>query len=70
MLVMYGSLDTRITAQADAVKASLAKNSRPSHVQIYEGANHAFFNDTGANYNETAANDAWAKTLAWFRQYV
>lgn len=70
MLVMYGSLDTRITAQADAVKASLAKNSRPSQVQIYEGANHAFFNDTGANYNEAAARDAWAKTLAWFRQYV
>lgn len=70
MLVMYGALDTRITGQADAVKASLAKNSRPSEVKIYDGANHAFFNDTGASYNEAAAKDAWARTLAWFKQYV
>ncbi len=67
---MYGALDTRITGQADAVKASLAKNSRPSQVEIYSGANHAFFNDTGGSYNEAAAKDAWTKTLAWFREYV
>lgn len=70
MMVMYGANDTRITGQAEAVKASLAKNPRPSQVEIYPGANHAFFNDTGANYNEAAAKDAWTKTLAWFRQYV
>ena len=70
VLAIYGALDTRITGEAEAVKASLAKNSRPSEVKIYDGANHAFFNDTGANYNEAAAKDAWAKTLAWFRQYV
>jgi carboxymethylenebutenolidase len=70
VLVMYGALDSRITGQADAVRASLAKNSRPSQVEIYAGANHAFFNDTGANYNEAAANDAWTKTLAWFREHV
>jgi len=70
VLVMYGELDNRITTQAEAVKASLAKNPRPSGVEIYAGANHAFFNDTGGNYNETAAKDAWAKTTAWFRQHV
>ena len=70
MFVVYGANDARITGQADAVKASLAKNSRPSQVEIYAGANHAFFNDTGGNYNEAAAKDAWAKTLAWFREHV
>ena len=70
VFVVYGELDSRITGQAEAVKASLAKNSRPSQVEIYKGANHAFFNDTGANYNEAAAKDAWTKTLAWFRQHV
>jgi carboxymethylenebutenolidase len=70
LLVMYGALDSRITGEADAVKAELAKNSRPSQVEIYPGANHAFFNDTGANYNEAAAKDAWTKTVAWFRQYL
>ena len=70
MLVMYGQNDTRITGQAEAVKASLAKNSRPSLVEIYPGANHAFFNDTGSSYNEAAAKDAWGKTLEWFRTHV
>jgi carboxymethylenebutenolidase len=70
MMVMYGANDARITGQAEAVKASLAKNPRPSQVEIYPGANHAFFNDTGTNYNEAAARDAWTKTLAWFRTHV
>ena len=67
---MYGENDARITGQADAVKAALAQNSGPSQVEIYPGANHAFFNDTGTNYNEAAAKGAWAKTLAWFREHV
>jgi len=33
-------------------------------------AGHAFHNDTGARYNAEAAADAWARTLAWFEQYV
>lgn len=70
MFVVYGANDARITGEAEAVKAELAKNSRPSQVEIYAGANHAFFNDSGPNYNEAAAKDAWAKTLAWFRQHV
>jgi carboxymethylenebutenolidase len=37
---------------------------------IYEGAGHAFHNDTGARYNPEAASDAWARTLAWFEKYV
>jgi len=52
------------------VRAELPKADRPFDVQAYVGANHAFFNDTGANYNATAAADAWTKTLAWFRQHV
>ena len=70
MFVVYGGNDARITGEAEAVKAQLAQNPRPSQVEIYAGANHAFFNDTGQNYNETAAKDAWTKTLAWFRQHV
>ena len=67
VLAIYGALDNRVTAQAERVRAELAKSGRPFDVQVYAGANHAFFNDTGANYNATAAADAWAKTLAWFR---
>jgi len=33
---------------------------------IYPNAGHAFFNDTNpTTYNKDAADDAWAKTLAF-----
>ena len=38
--------------------------------QIYEGANHAFNNDTGQNYNQEAAVAAWQRTLDWFGKYL
>lgn len=37
---------------------------------IYPDTQHAFHNDTGQRYNEAQALQAWADTLAWFRQYV
>ena len=70
VLAVYGGNDTRITGEADKVRAALQESGAPFDIQIYQGANHAFFNDTGGNYNEAAAKDAWARTLAWFRQYV
>jgi carboxymethylenebutenolidase len=69
-LGMYGGLDTGITSSAPAVQAALQTAGVPHDFHIYEGANHAFFNDTGDRYNAAAATDAWARTLAWFRQYL
>jgi carboxymethylenebutenolidase len=35
---------------------------------MYEGAGHAFFNDTSAaRYNKEAAALAWQRTLAFFK---
>lgn len=68
ILVMYGANDSRITSEAEQVRAELEKSGRPFGIEIYPGANHAFFNDTGSNYNQAAAEDAWTKTLAWFRE--
>ena len=42
----------------------------PHDLVVYPGAAHAFFNDTGGAYNMEAATDAWARTLAWFREYL
>lgn len=70
VMAMYGGNDARVTGQAEKVKEQLAKTGRPYDVRIYEGANHAFFNDTGGNYNKAAAEDAWTRTLAWFREHV
>ncbi|MCC7364753.1 MAG: dienelactone hydrolase family protein [Dehalococcoidia bacterium] len=70
VLGVYGGNDTRITSQVDQVRAQLEQSGSPFEIQVYDGANHAFFNDTGNNYNEQAAKDAWTKTLAWFREHL
>ncbi|MFN0093577.1 MAG: dienelactone hydrolase family protein [Dehalococcoidia bacterium] len=70
VLVMYGANDNRVTSQAEQVGAQLARTNQPYDVKIYPNANHAFFNDTGNNYNADAAKDAWTLTLDWFRKYV
>jgi len=70
VLVMYGGTDTRITGERDRVEAALKGAGATYEVKVYEGAGHAFFNDTGGSYNEAAAKDAWTTTLAWFRKYL
>ena len=36
---------------------------------MYEGANHAFNNDTSAaRYNKEAADLAWSRTIAFFKE--
>lgn len=70
ILAIYGGNDTRVTSQAEDVRAALEARDAPFELHIYPGANHAFFNDTGQNYNADAAADAFEKTVAWFRRYV
>jgi carboxymethylenebutenolidase len=67
---MYGELDTQISSTAPSVMAALETAGVAHDYHIYPGANHAFFNDTGPRYDKAAATDAWARTLAWFREYL
>lgn len=70
VLAIYGSLDTFVNPGIAAMRNALDKAAVTYEVQIYEGANHAFFNDTGDRYNPTAAKDAWGRTLAWFGRWL
>jgi carboxymethylenebutenolidase len=70
VLGIYGALDTRITGQAPALEDALKQAGVTYEIKIYEGADHAFHNDTGARYNPQAAKDAWDQTLSWFEQHL
>jgi carboxymethylenebutenolidase len=70
VLGMYGGNDARINAGIPALEEALKKAKVTYEMKIYPGANHAFHNDTGANYNAEAAKDAWARLLEWFKKYV
>jgi carboxymethylenebutenolidase len=70
VLAMYGALDTRVNAtQADA-EAALTAAGLTHELVTFPGANHAFFNDTGANYNAEAAAAAFTQVLDWFGEYL
>ena len=70
VLAFYGGNDTRINAGIPALEAALKKAGTQYEIKIYEGANHAFNNDTGANYKKDAADDAWKRTLAFFATHL
>lgn len=67
----YGALDERINAGIPGYEEALKKAAVPYELYVYEGANHAFHNDTApTRYNEAAAKLAWQRTLAFFAKYL
>ena len=67
----YGSLDERINAGIPAYEEALKKNNVTYELYMYDGANHAFHNDTApSRYNEEAAKLAWQRTIAFFDKHV
>jgi carboxymethylenebutenolidase len=70
VLGIYGAEDQRITGQEPDLEAALEEANITHEMEAFEGANHAFFNDTGQNFNAEAAKEAWSYTLEWFDQYV
>jgi carboxymethylenebutenolidase len=71
LLLQYGGLDERINAGIPAFEAALKANSKVYELYVYEGANHAFNNDTNAaRYNKDVAELAWSRTVAFLKKYV
>ena len=70
VLAFYGSLDNRVTSTEQAAKDALERAGMINELIVEDGANHAFFNDTGPRYNPVAAADAWSKLNDWLDRYL
>jgi carboxymethylenebutenolidase len=69
VMAHYGGLDERINAGIPAFEAALKAAGVDHQIFIYEGANHAFNNDTSAaRYDKAAADLAWSRTVALFKE--
>lgn len=67
----YGGLDERVNAGMATYEEALKNAKVPYELYVYEGANHAFHNDTApTRYNEAAAKLAWERTLKFFEKYL
>ena len=71
LCLQYAGLDTRINEGIDAYVAALEANDKTFEIFIYEGANHAFNNDTNAaRYDEHAAELAWGRTVDFLKRHL
>jgi carboxymethylenebutenolidase len=65
----YGGLDERVNAGIPAYEAALKAAGVKHEIYVYEGAQHAFNNDTApTRYNAEAAKLAWERTLRLFKE--
>ncbi len=70
LMLHYASLDERINAGINDFEDALKANSKIYEVHMYEGANHAFNNDTNAaRYSKEAADLAWGRTVGFLKKH-
>lgn len=71
LLLHYASLDERVNKGIADYESALKANNKPYELHLYEGANHAFNNDTNAaRYNKEAATLAWGRTVAFLKKHL
>jgi len=71
LLLHYAGLDQRINAGIADYEAALKANNKMYELYMYEGANHAFNNDTNAaRYHKDAAELAWSRTVKFLKKYL
>ena len=69
LLLHYAGLDEGINKGIPAYEEALKKASIDYKMYMYEGAQHAFNNDTNpARYNKEAAQLAWQRTISFLKE--
>ncbi len=65
----YAGMDERINAGIPAYEEALKKAGTSYQLFTYEGAQHAFHNDTApTRYNEAAAKLAWSRSIEFLKE--
>ena len=66
----YAGDDERINAGIADYETALQANNKPYELYMYDGARHAFNNDTSERYDEEAATLAWGRTIDFLRRHL
>ena len=71
LLLHYAENDDPVNSGIPAYEAALKANNKKYTIHTYAGTQHAFNNDTGAaRYNKAAADQAWSRTIAFFKEQL
>jgi carboxymethylenebutenolidase len=69
LLLHYAGVDERINKGISAYEAALKKANVEYKMYMYEGAQHAFNNDTNsARYDKEAARLSWQRTISFLKE--
>ena len=70
ILANYAELDRNLSLSMANVYTGMLQRQKKFSFKLYEGAGHAFNNDTSPAYNAAAACEAWAASMAWFNKFL
>ena len=68
LLLQYAELDTRVNAGWPAYEEVLTANNVEYTVHFYPGANHGFHNNSTPRFDKKAADLAWSRSIAFFKE--
>jgi carboxymethylenebutenolidase len=68
LLLHYAENDTGVNGGWPAYEAALQAAGTDYRAYIYAGTNHGFHNDTTPRFDAAAAELAWERTVAFFRE--
>ena len=71
MFLAFGGKDESIPAEdVQAIRDELARLKKRATIEVYPDAGHGFMCDERGSYNERAAMDGWAKTIAFLDEHM
>jgi carboxymethylenebutenolidase len=70
LLILAGERDATVGREPLQMDSVLNACGAPHELKVYTGATHDFERSFSVSANRAAADDAWPRTLAFFRQYL
>ena len=67
LMLQYAGLDTRVNAGWPDYETALKANNVAYEAHFYPEVNHGFHNNTTPRFDKDAADLAWSRTMAFFR---
>ena len=70
LLIHYAENDNFVNRSRAGYEAALKEHGKSYEMLDYPGTRHGFHNDSTPRYDEAAANLAWERTVAFFKQHL
>jgi carboxymethylenebutenolidase len=70
LLINYAGTDQRVNSMWPEYEEALKANNIRYQMHMYEGTKHGFHNNSTPRYDEDAANLAWQRTIAFFKEQL